>query len=233
MRIRRKPWAKKELEQCEYFKNTASEYKGRWSGVFQKRSALHLELGCGKGDFISKIAANHPEINYIAIDVINHIIACAIRNIKKEFNTLDREVDNVILVSHNIERIYLMMDKNDMVDRIYINFCNPWPKQKHKKRRLTYPTQLEKYKCFLKKSGEIYFKTDDDDLFNDSIEYLNRSEFNIIYKTYDLHKENIKENILTEHEKMFTAKGINIKFLIAKLKEENSNPIEGATNIET
>lgn len=105
-----------------------------------------------------------------------------------------------------------------MVDRIYINFCNPWPKPGHNKKRLTHPKQLEKYKIFLKPEGEIYFKTDDDNLFNSSIRYLEESGFKIIKKTYNLHSEPIWENnIETEHEKMFEEQGIKTKALIAKL----------------
>lgn len=104
------------------------------------------------------------------------------------------------------------------MDRIYINFCNPWPKPRHNKKRLTYPTQLEKYKIFLKKGGEIYFKTDDENLFNASIKYFEQEGFEIISKTYDLRKEPIwEDNIETEHEKMFEEQGITTKALIAKL----------------
>ena len=106
-----------------------------------------------------------------------------------------------------------------MVDRIYINFCNPWPKGKHKKRRLTHPRQLESYKTFLASDGLIYFKTDDDELFEESLEYFETSGFEIVKKTYDLHNDMIfEENVVTEHEKMFSEEGIKIKALIAKLK---------------
>ena len=112
----------------------------------------------------------------------------------------------------------LMIDEEkDIVDRIYINFWNQWPKSKHKKRRLTYPTQLENYKKFLKDDGEIYFKTDDDELFNDSLEYFENTDFEILSKTYDLHSQNIfEDNIVTEHEEMFSNEGIKIKALICK-----------------
>ena len=107
--------------------------------------------------------------------------------------------------------------KKDEIERIYINFCNPWPKGKHRKKRLTHTRQLEKYKQFLVPNGEIYFKTDDDDLFNSSLIYFEESGFEILNKTYDLHNEPIFEhNIETEHEKMFSEQGIKIKALIAK-----------------
>ena len=109
-----------------------------------------------------------------------------------------------------------MMDKEDTVDKIYINFCNPWPRGKHHKKRLTHPKQLELYKTFLKENGEIHFKTDDDNLFIDSLHYFEDTGFEIIWKTYDLHSENLDNNIITEHEEMFSKQGIKIKSLIAK-----------------
>ena len=111
------------------------------------------------------------------------------------------------------------MSKKDIVDRIYINFCNPWPKPKHRKKRLTHTKQLELYKEFLKPNGEIYFKTDDDGLFMDSLKYFEEAGFDILTKTLDLYTENIFENnIETEHEKMFTAEGKKIKALIARCR---------------
>ena len=111
----------------------------------------------------------------------------------------------------------MILSEEDKIDRIYINFCNPWPKGKHRKKRLTHTRQLEKYKVFLKEDGEIYFKTDDDDLFNSSLKYFEETGFKIIKKTYDLHsKPNFWYNIETEHEKMFSEQGIKIKAIIAK-----------------
>ena len=112
----------------------------------------------------------------------------------------------------------LILDKTDEIERIYINFCNPWPKGKHRKKRLTHTRQLEKYKTFLKEHGEIYFKTDDDDLFDSSIKYFEETGFKIERLTRDLHSNNIFENnIVTEHEIMFSEQGIKIKALIARL----------------
>ena len=136
------------------------------------------------------------------------------RNIEVAYNFENPE--NLWLIRANVEQISNVFGVDDKVDRIYINFCNPWPKSKHNKRRLTHSRQLAQYKIFLKSKGEIYFKTDDDELFNASIEYLEESGFEIISKTYDLHNEIIfEENIETEHEKMFSEAGIKIKALIA------------------
>lgn len=122
-------------------------------------------------------------------------------------------------MSWQIELIDNILNKNDKIEKIYINFCNPWEKTRHNKKRLTHPKQLIQYKEFLTKKGEIYFKTDNDELFKKTIEYLNQEGFEIISKTYDLNKEDIfKPNILTEHEEMFINQGIKIKALIAKIK---------------
>lgn len=121
-------------------------------------------------------------------------------------------------MAQDIERLLTVMNENDTVERIYILFCNPWPKAKHNKRRLTYPRMLESYKQILAKGGEIHFKTDDDPLFSNSVAYFKQSGFEITRITYDLHADNWpEENVLTEHEKMFLEKGIKIKALIAKL----------------
>ena len=155
--------------------------------------------------------------NYLFI-----LILIFIENFDKLFSncfTSRIKPKNVIITRFDIERINLILDKKDEVERIYINFCNPWPKGKHRKKRLTHSKQLEKYKQFLKPNGEIYFKTDDDGLFESSLIYFEESGFEIIKKTYDLHIEPIFErNIETEHEKMFSDQGIKIKALIAKLK---------------
>ena len=141
------------------------------------------------------------------------------RNIEKEYKEKQIEPENILITRFDIERIFLILDKSDEIERIYINFCNPWPRGKHRKKRLTHSIQLEKYKQFLKPNGEIYFKTDDDDLFKSSLIYFSESGFEIISKTFDLHNEPIfDKNIETEHEKMFSEQGIKIKALIARLK---------------
>ena len=216
MRIRRKPWALPELSECPFFMKQPLEYRGKWNCQFKRKQPIHLELGCGKGAFIAKMAAGRPEINFIAVDVISQMLANARRKITKEFKMIDREVDNIILVSQDIARISQMMDRNDSIDRIYINFCNPWPRPKHKKRRLTYPDRLRDYQEFLIDGGEIHFKTDDKDLFYDSLGYFKETGFRIIEQTEDLSEVIGEENIMTEHETAFRKRGCSIKFLIAK-----------------
>ena len=219
MRIRYKKWARPELEASKFYIDNPEEYKSKWKEAFKEPSnELHLELGCGKGSFISQLAVKNHNINYLAIDLVDAMLGLAKRNIEQKYNENKKEIDNIIITRYDIERILLILDKKDLVDRIYINFCNPWPKGKHRKKRLTHTRQLEKYKTFLKSKGEVYFKTDDDDLFRASLDYFEECGFSILEKTYDLHKEPIFENnIETEHEKMFTEQGIKIKALKAVL----------------
>ncbi len=221
MRIRYKKWARPELEASKFYINNPEEYKGRWKDFFKnKENPIHLELGCGKGQFMSKLASSNLNINYIAIDLIDAMLGLAKRNIENTYKEKNLELDNIAITRFDIERIPLILDKKDNIERIYINFCNPWPKGKHRKKRLTHTRQLEKYKTFMSEGAEIYFKTDDDDLFNSTLVYLEESDFEVLKKTYDLHSEPIFENnIITEHEEMFSKEGIKIKALVAKLKE--------------
>ncbi len=217
MRIRRKKWAKEELENAKFYIDKPEEFKGNWQNKFSKKQSLHIELGCGKGSFISNLASKHRNINYIAVDMIEAMLGLSKRNIENAYNYENPE--NLFLIRANVEQILNVFDKNDKIERIYINFCNPWPKKKHNKKRLTHTRQLESYKNILIDNGEIYFKTDSDELFEASLEYLETANFEIVSKTNDLHKEPIfDENIITEHEKMFSEEGIKIKALIAKLK---------------
>ena len=219
MRIRYKKWARPELEASNFYVLEPEKQKGKWKELFKNQdNPVHLELGCGKGLFIANLASNHPEINYIAIDLVDAMLGLAKRNIETIYKEKNIDTDNIRITRFDIERIPLIIDEKDIINRIYINFCNPWPRGKHHKKRLTHIRQLEKYKMFLSKNGEIYFKTDDDDLFNESLNYFEEAGFEIIKKTFDLHnEENFWENIETEHEKMFSEQGIKIKALIATI----------------
>ena len=220
MRIRYKKWARPELEASKFYIDEPEKLKGNWKSKFEKsEQPLHLELGCGKGQFISKLAVENQNTNYIAIDLVDAMLGLAKRNIEQEYKEKNIEPKNILITRFDIERILLILDQKDEIERIYINFCNPWPRGKHRKKRLTHSIQLEKYKQFLVPNGEVYFKTDDDDLFESSLIYFEESGFEILAKTYDLHNQPIFErNIETEHEKMFSEEGIPIKALIAKLR---------------
>ncbi|MEI3390871.1 MAG: tRNA (guanosine(46)-N7)-methyltransferase TrmB [Clostridia bacterium] len=221
MRIRFKPWARPELEASKFYIDNPEEYKGKWKEAFKEPSnELHLELGCGKGSFISQLAVKNHNINYLAIDLVDAMLGLAKRNIEQKYNENKKEIDNIIITRYDIERILNILNLEDNVKRIYINFCNPWPCGKHHKKRLTHIRQLDKYKQFLQKNGEIFFKTDDDSLFADSLLYFKQTGFTIEKFTYDLEKEeNFWDNIVTEHEQMFMNEGIKIKAVIARLEE--------------
>ena len=220
MRIRYKKWARPELEASEFYIDNPEEWKGKWKEFYTKKEQpIHLELGCGKGQFISHLASSNLDINYIAIDLVDAMLGLAKRNVEQVYEEKHIKPENIALTRFDIDRILLIMSEEDKINKIYINFCNPWPKGKHRKKRLTHSRQLEKYKQILSDDGEVYFKTDDDDLFNSSLIYFEESGFEIVSKTYDLHNEPIFENnIETEHEKMFSEQGIKIKALIAKRK---------------
>jgi len=219
VRIRRKPWARPELAACDFFIDDPPQYKGNWQELFGNNNPMHLELGCGKGVFIAEVGAANQHINYIAIDLKSEVLALTRRRIVEEYTIAGiTEVNNVKLMSQNIEQIDNMLDTTDVIERIYINFCNPWPKKPCNKKRLTHSKQLTKYKSFLKGGGEIWFKTDNDELFQDSIIYFEENGFEIKYLTEDLHSSGFKGSFPTEHEIMFSKEGILIKFVIAVIK---------------
>lgn len=230
-----KPWARVELETSPFYIEAPEEYKNRWNEAFEKEQRLHIELGCGKGNFIAKLSKRNQHINYIAIDLVDAMLGMAKRNVEAVYgireSTIKEDIEdeiekqkvvkNLKLTRYDISRISNIFGKNDNIERIYINFCNPWPRGKHHKKRLTYEKQLEQYAKFL--NGDIFFKTDDDSLFEDSLKYFERSGYEIKKITRDLAIENLfwngEENIETEHEKMFKEQGIKIKALIAKNTE--------------
>lgn len=217
MRIRFKAWARPELEASKFYIDNPEDYKGKWRSLFNNDRPIYLELGCGKGSFISQLASSNDDVNYIAIDLVDAMLGLAKRNIEQVYSEKKKEINNVYITRYDIERILNIFNKEDRIERIYINFCNPWPRGKHHKKRLTHTRQLQKYREFLADDGEIYFKTDDDGLFNDSLNYFVESGFDLIDKTYDLQNTtNFWDNIETEHEKMFMEQGIKIKALKAK-----------------
>ena len=233
MRMRYKPWARPELEESFFYIDNPQDYKNKWKTVFENKAPLYLELGCGKGSFIAKLSHNNPNINYIAIDLVDVMLGMAKRNVEVEYGirtTTDKEqienevekgkqVKNLKLVRYDISRINDILGPEDRIDRIYINFCNPWPRGKHHKRRLTFDKNLLNYKNFLSEDGKIFFKTDNDELFEDSSKYFSKAEYKVEKTTYDLAEEKAfwdgEDNLKTEHEKMFEADGIKIKALIA------------------
>ncbi len=220
MRMRNKPWAKPELEACPWFVGEPEKEKGRWRSRFVNAVPLYLELGCGKGGFIAAAATADPGSNFIAADLEFKMLGVARRKCAAAYEAKGIGVQNLLLTRMNIEGISQCFDSTDSIDGIYINFCNPWPRKKHNKHRLTHPRQLMQYREFLRDGGLVRFKTDDDELFEDSLEYFRQCGFSLEHVSYDLHAENRADNIMTEHEKMFSEEGIRIKFLIAKKLSE-------------
>ena len=221
MRIRKKKWAEPELAVCDFYIKNPDEHAGKWKNAFKKEQPLYLEIGCGKGGFAGQFALKYPDRNIIALDIKVDMLGVGRRTIVKLFEESGKsqdEIDNLLLVKYNVEQLDKIITPDDKIEAMYINFCNPWPRAKHKKRRLTYPRKLEMYKSFLQPEAEIRFKTDDDELFEESVEYFEQCGYEITYITRDLHSSDFTENIVTEHEKMFSDEGKKIKFLIAKQK---------------
>ncbi len=218
MRIRRKAWARPELELCPFYVKDAPALIGGWAKRFGNNKPIYLELGCGKGRFVSPNAAANPQINYIAVDIKSEMLAFAKRNIEECFNKAGRQdIDNVLITSFDIARICLMLKESDRVDSIYINFPNPWPKEPHKKRRLTHTRQLLQYRVFLKEDGKIHFKTDDRPLFDDTLGYLDQAGFAVTELSTNLYENGVPNGtVLTEHEEMFIRDGKPINMLVAR-----------------
>ena len=177
-------------------------------------------IGLWQGRFFVPVGSGTPRHQLSGIDITDKVLILAKRNIDRQYQQENRQPDNVQIMSLDIERIYNAFSPADTVQRIYINFCNPWNKKSgHKKHRLTHTKQLLLYRQFLAEGGEVYFKTDDDDLFADSLHYFPEAGFDIVWKTFDLHKNEPEWNIRTEHENMFTEMGIPTKALIAVKRE--------------
>lgn len=217
MHMRTKKWAKPELTACPYFTNEAETHRGHWRELFALDQPLYLELGCGKGVSTAAMVHDNPGVNFVAIDITCNVLGDTRRNIARAYG--DEPVKNVMIARYNIEDIRKAFAPEDRIERIYINFCNPWTKRpKYAKRRLTHPRQLMQYRDFLVDGGEIWFKTDDMPLFSESLPYFDACGFEVRYLTYDLHAAGFTPNYISEHEKMYTEKGVPIKFAIFRKK---------------
>ena len=215
MRMRLKKWARPELEACPFYIRQPEEYRGRWAEAFRREAPLELELGCGKGVSTALMALENPGVNLVAVDINSSVLGVAKRN--AEFAFADRRaVDNLKLMNYEIELISRVFGPEDAVRRIYISFPNPWT-QRHRqeKHRLTHTRLLNIYRGFMADGGEIWFKTDNDELFEASLSYFPQAGFEIKELTRDLHAEASHPNYISEHEKLFSSQGIPIKALIA------------------
>lgn len=182
--------------------------KGNWNKVFNNDNPIYIEIGIGKGKFIVEKAIKYPNINFIGIEKYDSVLVRAIQK------SNELELNNLKLVRMDAKRIEEVFDHE--VDRIYLNFSDPWPKDRHYKRRLTSYVFLDKYEHIFKNNKYIIMKTDNIDLFNFSLESLTNHGYNIEFMTNDLHSLNDADNIMTEYEEKFSNKGIKINKLIAR-----------------
>lgn len=216
MRLRKVKNAKERLavDNNKYFISEPEQNKGKWSEIFGNNNPIHIEIGCGKGQFISTLAKQNPDINFIAIEKFDSVLLrCLEKVIDMDLNNLKLCVMDAQMISNYF--------KNDEVKRIYLNFSDPWPKKHHAKRRLTSPIFLEQYKMILDKKGEIFFKTDNRGLFEYSLESISNNGYSISNISLDLHKDTEKypDNITTEFEDKWSKLG-PIYRLEARFKEE-------------
>ena len=190
-----------------YYIDNPSIYKGKWNKLFNNNNPLYIELGMGKGDFIINNALKYPNINFIGIEKYDSVIVRAIQK------SNELELNNLKLLRLDVININDVFDKE--IDKIYLNFSDPWPKERHAKRRLTSNIFLDKYSKIFKNDYIIEMKTDNINLFDYSIESLSNYGYDILYLTNDLHNENI-DNIETEYEHKFSSKGVKINKFVAK-----------------
>ena len=207
MRLKNVKGANEIIINGKYYVTTPDEYKGKWKDLFGNNKPIKIEIGMGKGDFIIENALKYPNINFIGIEKYDSVIVRAIQK------SNELELDNLKLVRIDALNIDSIFEKE--VDTIYLNFSDPWPKDRHAKRRLTSPIFLEKYNNIFKDSKCIIMKTDNIDLFNYSIESLKEYGYDIKYVTNDLQSENKNDNIMTEYEKKFVKLGVKINKLEA------------------
>lgn len=214
MRMRRKPYARPELAACPFNVNEPEKLKGKWKSAFKRdKLPLYIELGMGKGGHLAKLAHDNRDINFLGIDIKSEVIVVAKRNIEAVYG--EEPIDNVLIMSLDIERMLNAFGDEDRAGRIYINFCNPWPKDRHKKHRLTHTKQLKIYEKIMQKGAELRFKTDDDELYEDTLGYLKEEGWSIVFSSNDFSHTPMPENIITEHEKMFMDMGKKMKGIIA------------------
>jgi tRNA (guanine-N7-)-methyltransferase len=204
MRLRNIPGAEQALRQYPTFVDEPVSYKGRWKERFGNTNPIHVEIGCGKGRFINTLAQRHPEINFIAVELKAEVILRAVQR------TEQRAIPNLAFVQYNAAMLTDLFAENE-IERIYLNFSDPWPKKRHAKRRLTYASFLRTYKQVLKPYGEIHLKTDNEKLFEFSLNQFSDERFRLRNITFDLHQSPFaEENVMTEYEERFSAQGQRI-----------------------
>ena len=212
MRLKNVPGSKEYIAESKFVIHDETERKGKVREYFANDKPIQIEIGMGKGQFIYAMAQKHPEINFVGIEKYSSVLLRAIQKMEEE------PLDNLIFIRMDAEEITDVFDDGE-VDKIYLNFSDPWPKDRHAKRRLESRQFLERYNQILKDDGFIEFKTDNNDLFDFALEEVDAAGWKMIAFTRDLHAdEKLNEgNIMTEYEAKFSAMGNPInKFIIQK-----------------
>lgn len=202
MRIRKKPWAEAELQENRIVVLNACDYKGKWCEFFQNNNPIYIEIGCGKGSFITQNAQQFPHINFIGIERQESVVALASKN-------TDKSLENLALVWENARNLCDMFEIAEF-QRLYLNFSDPWPKTRTFKRRLTYRGFLAEYKAIMGEFAEIHFKTDNKNLFEFSLNEFCDDDWKLKNISLDLHNSSFENNIMTEYETKFSALGMPI-----------------------
>lgn len=202
MRLKHKPWAADYIAQHpDVILPNPEDYKGKWHEIFGNSNPVHIEVGTGKGQFVLGMAQQNPDINYIGIELFDSVIVCALEKIEAA-----NKPSNLRLLKVNGEDLEKFFAKGD-VDRVYLNFSDPWPKVRHAKRRLTHEGFLKIYENILVDNGEIHFKTDNRGLFEYSLVSMNEYGMALNYVSLDLHANMPEDNIMTEYEEKFSKLG--------------------------
>lgn len=201
MRLRNVKGSKTIIENSKYIILNPFENKGNWNKIFNNDNEIHIEIGMGKGKFISEIAIKNPDVNFIGIEKFDSVIVRAVQKLE------EKEIPNLKLIRMDAKELDKVF--NHEISRIYLNFSDPWPKSKHEKRRLTSPEFLKIYDNIFKIQREIFMKTDNKKLFAYSLETLSQYGYKFKKITLDLKNENI-DNVTTEYEDKFMENGITI-----------------------
>lgn len=219
MRLRNVKGAREAMVESDLVFDEPKEWKGRWHEVFDNAHPIHIEIGMGKGRFIVEQAQRHPEINYIGIEKYSSVLIRALE--KRE----GLELPNLYFIRMDAEEINEVFAENE-VDRIYLNFSDPWPKDRHAKRRLTSPQFLARYDGLLVPEGHLEFKTDNVDLFDFSLASVQEAGWQLLYETRDLHHSPYMEgNVMTEYESKFSSMG-NPICKLAAMRHHTRNTAE-------
>lgn len=208
MRLRNVPGARDMIAESRFTIKNETECKGKWNTIFNNDQPIHIEIGMGKGQFITTLAAQNPNINYVGIEKYSSVL---VRALEKR---PELETNNLVFIRMDAENLTDVFEKEE-VARIYLNFSDPWPKDRHAKRRLTSVQFLERYNQFLKKEGRVIFKTDNRPLFDFSLEQVEEAGWILENHTFDLHhSEYVEGNVMTEYETKFVAEGKPINRMV-------------------